>query len=109
MARAEPARLQVEVVLAEAPRQVCSVTISLLEGSTLDDALQASGLAEQVRQGGFECGVWGHARPGTTPLRDGDRVECWRALAVDPMAARRRRHEAQRSQKKRPARAGRSG
>jgi putative ubiquitin-RnfH superfamily antitoxin RatB of RatAB toxin-antitoxin module len=109
MGRAESRSLQVEVAFAAAPRQVRCVTISLPEGSTLDDALQASGLADEVRQGGFECGVWGHRRAGSTPLRDGDRVECWRALTVDPMTARRQRHDAQRSQKKRPARAGRPG
>jgi putative ubiquitin-RnfH superfamily antitoxin RatB of RatAB toxin-antitoxin module len=95
------------VVLALTPRDVLWVALSLPAGSTLDDALQASGLAAQVRQGGFECGIWSRREPGTAPLRDGDRVECWRALQVDPMEARRQRHEAQRSQKKRPARAGR--
>ena len=108
MGRAEPPpRVRVEVVIAPGPRDTHAVTLSLSEGSTLDDALQRSGFAEQVRQGGFECGVWGRKRPGTTLLRDGDRIECWRALKVDPMQARRQRHEAQRSQKKRPARAGR--
>ena len=108
MGRAEPAsQVQVEVVISPAPRVTHAVTLSLPEGSTLDDALRLSGFAEQVRQGGFEYGVWGRKRPGATPLRDGDRIECWRPLKLDPMQARRLRHEAQRSQKKRPARAGR--
>jgi putative ubiquitin-RnfH superfamily antitoxin RatB of RatAB toxin-antitoxin module len=107
MVRAETPRLRVEVVLALAPREVLWLSLSLPGGSTLDDALQASGVAEQLRQGGFECGIWSRREPGTARLRDGDRVECWRPLQLDPMQARRQRHEAQRRQKKRPGGAGR--
>lgn len=103
MVRAE---LRVEVVFSAAPRQVRCVSLRLPEGSTLDDALHAAGLADEVA--GLGCGIWGRARPRDTLLADGDRVECWRALTVEPMTARRQRQEAQRTQKKRPARAGRS-
>jgi putative ubiquitin-RnfH superfamily antitoxin RatB of RatAB toxin-antitoxin module len=109
MARVEPgAPLRVDVVFSPAPREVHCVSLELPHGSTLDDALHASGLADAIRQAGAECGIWGCRRAGSTRLRDGDRVECWRALAVDPMQARRLRHEAQRRPKeKRPAGAGR--
>jgi sulfur carrier protein len=35
--------------------------------------------------------VWGRRVPLDTPLRDGDRVEVYRPLRVDPKVARRER------------------
>jgi uncharacterized protein len=100
MDRAEPARLSVEVVASPAPREVRSVVLSLPAGSTLADALRASGLATE----GLTCGIWGRPCTPDTRLADGDRVECWRALLIDPKEARRQRA----GKEKRPARAGRS-
>ena len=64
----------------------------------LVDALLASGLPEQ--QGWavetLTCGIWSHLQPLHHLLRDGDRVEIYRALAVDPKEARRLRYKRQR-------------
>jgi uncharacterized protein len=68
----------------------------LAMGSTVADALRASGqwvegdtaLAESV-------GVWGEATSMGSVLRDGDRVELYRALLVDPKVARRERFKQQ--------------
>ena len=38
-------------------------------------------------------GIWGKVRPLTFSLREGDRIECYRALQADPKAARRARSE----------------
>lgn len=100
------AELDVEVVFSAAAREVRRVSLRLPAGSTLADALHAAGIANAVA--GLSCGIWSRPRPPDTVLCDGDRVECWRDLLVDPMTARRLRQQRQAPKKKRPARAGRS-
>lgn len=110
MDRAEPvASLQVEVVFSPQPRQVQVVRVALPPGSSLADALRASGLfdASDPMPDALACGIWGRRQPPTAALRDGDRVEVYRGLTVDPKEARRRRYKGQ-PKKKRPAQAGRS-
>ena len=63
-------------------------------GSTLADAIAASGLAGRVA--GFDLaahkvGVWGKLKPAMTPVCGGDRVEVYRPLQADPNTARQRR------------------
>ncbi|MCA3002922.1 MAG: RnfH family protein [Burkholderiales bacterium] len=58
----------------------------LLTSASVRDNLPTSILAEVV---GY--GVWGKARPLTHSLRDGDRVELYRPLRIDPKAQRRKR------------------
>lgn len=76
--------IRVEVVLArrEGAR---IVPLSLPAGSLVRDALEACGLA------GEPAGVFGKRVASDAPLRDGDRVEVYRALNLDPKEARRRR------------------
>jgi putative ubiquitin-RnfH superfamily antitoxin RatB of RatAB toxin-antitoxin module len=94
-----PARLlQVRVAYSPAPRGVDEVTLQLPAGTTLADALQASGLL--VRHGlvlddALGVGIWAKAKPLDTVLRDNDRVEVWRTLKVDPKEARRQRYRKQ--------------
>lgn len=110
MGRAESGeRLHVEVVLSPAARTVQTAALELAPGSTLADAVRASGLLDAPGglPEGWACGIWGRRQPLSTPLRDGDRVELYRALTVDPKEARRLRYKRQ-PQKKRPATAGRS-
>lgn len=92
--------LHVEVVFSPAPREVRRVALELPPGSTLADALRASGLAERAPD--LVCGIWGRRQPASTALRDGDRVELYRGLTVDPKEARRLRYKGQRK-RKRPA------
>ena len=98
-----PAYIQVEVAVGSAPREACLVRLSLPAGSTVRDALRASGLFEQVAgfsedalaAGQWSVGVWGRKeRPGHV-LRERDRVEVVRGLNVDPKEARRMRYRAQ--------------
>lgn len=53
------------------------------------DALEASGLTASLR--GADIGVWGRKTSLDRVLREGDRVEVYRALQVDPKLARRER------------------
>lgn len=92
-----PARLSVEVAYSPAPRQVDVVPLRLPPGATVADALSASRLfgAGAPLPPGLSVGIWGRRQPLDTALRDGDRVEVWRALTVDPKEARRQRYKGQ--------------
>ena len=93
-----PATLRVEVAYSPAPRQVQVVTLELAAGCSVADSLRASGLLERhaLALEGLRCGVWGRVQPLEGLLRDGDRVELYRPLSVDPKEARRLRYKRQR-------------
>lgn len=69
----------------------------LLELSLADDATVAEALAEARRRlpslppGDVPVGIWGRSVPITEALADGDRVEVYRPLKIDPKEARRLR------------------
>ncbi len=96
--------VHVEVVYSAAARQVDRVTLVLSAASTAADALAASGLLERhgLSIDAVRCGVWGRRCDLAHVLRDGDRVEIYRRLTVDPKEARRLRYKGQ-LKKKRPA------
>lgn len=106
MVHAEQRFIQVEVAVGVAPREVRLVSLTLPLGSTVRDALLASGLmgASQLQPpltedtlsaGAWSVGVWGRKeRPGHV-LRERDRIEVVRGLNVDPKEARRIRYRAQ--------------
>ncbi len=88
--------LQVELVYAPAPRQVLQGICTLAEGSTVAQALAASGWTVQHPElAGLQASIWGRRVPSDHPLRDGDRLEWTRALRVDPKVARRQRFQRQ--------------
>ncbi len=102
--------VHVELAYSATARQVEVVALDLPAASTVGDALEASGLLERhgLVLGAVQCGVWGRRCPMSQVLRDGDRVELYRSLTVDPKEARRLRYKGQRKTKeKRPAGAGR--
>ncbi len=83
--------LRIEVVYA-LPGADDVVTVCLPAPATVRDALAASRLAE--RHPGIDLtrlGIHGKAAKADTCLSDGDRVEIYRRLALDPKEARRRR------------------
>ncbi len=85
------AAIRVEVVYA-IPGAHDAVSLRLPEGATAADALRASGLAS--RHPGVDMaviGLFGRRVAPETRLADGDRVEIYRPLAMDPKEARRRR------------------
>ncbi len=80
------------VYLAQGRQHVLEIEVAA--GSTLSDAVAASGLAGRVP--GFDLavhslGVWGRLKAPGTLLCDGDRVEVYRPLTADPNIARQRR------------------
>ena len=88
---AERDTIAVEVVWADAG-QVRSVPLCLAHGTVLADALAAAGSqVGQVFEPGQDTGIWGKLQPRSAKLADGDRVELYQPLKVDPKKARRER------------------
>ena len=85
-------RVRVEVVYALKERQQV-VALSLEEGACAIDAARASGLFPPGGSAPDATGLGIHGRlvAPDTRLGDGDRVEIYRPLALDPKEARRRR------------------
>jgi uncharacterized protein len=82
-------KIVVEVVFALPGRQTVH-RVALPAGSTVDEAIAASGLAEDFRSlGSGRVGIYGKAVPARTILRNGDRVEIYRPLQADPKDLRR--------------------
>lgn len=85
--------LRCEVAYARPDRQFVAV-VELREGATAVDALRASGLLGnccEIDPATATFGVFGRVVPADHPLQDGDRVEIYRPLKMDPRAARRAR------------------
>jgi putative ubiquitin-RnfH superfamily antitoxin RatB of RatAB toxin-antitoxin module len=83
--------MRIEVVYALPGRQMLR-RVSLNRGSTVEDALRASGLSAECPEiDALRAGIFGTPAPRDTVLRDGDRVEIYRPLRSDPKEARRAR------------------
>ncbi|HET6545487.1 MAG TPA: RnfH family protein [Rhodanobacteraceae bacterium] len=87
--------IHVEVAYAEPDRQFLR-RIELPAAATVEQALVASGIesAFGIALAGLTVGVWSRPVSWQTPLHDGDRVELYRDLEIDPKEARRRRASA---------------
>lgn len=73
--------------------------LSLPVGATAADAVGAAGVLErhpEVATTAPTVGVWGRTCALSRRLEDGDRVEIYRPLSVDPKEARRVRAEVRR-------------
>ncbi|MDD2662478.1 MAG: RnfH family protein [Dechloromonas sp.] len=85
--------IAVEVCYARADKQEV-VAVSLPEGSTLQQALEASGLLAKhteidLKKNKF--GIWNKLSKPDAVLRDRDRVEIYRPLIADPKEVRKQR------------------
>ena len=68
--------------------------VELPDGATVAEAIATSGLAGQfpgLDFGELQAGIWGKPVERACPVRDGDRVELYRPLEMDPREARRLR------------------
>ena len=83
--------MRVEVVCALPQRQE-RMLLELAPGSTVREAIRASGLLQRLPQIELgRAGVWGRPVSPETLLRDRDRVEIYRPLIADPKEVRRER------------------
>ena len=89
---------RVVVCWSPAARDVLEWPLEVPEGATAADAVRASGFA--AASGGGEpaegeLGIWGRRCSPAQPVREGDRIEVYRPLRVDPKVARRERFRKQ--------------
>jgi putative ubiquitin-RnfH superfamily antitoxin RatB of RatAB toxin-antitoxin module len=85
--------MRVSVVYC-APDAVWSREIEIPAGTTLRGAIECSGVLAAypaLRIEPLAAGIFGHVRDPDTLLHDGNRVEVYRGLRVDPKEARRHR------------------
>lgn len=93
--------IAITAVFSPSTRQVVEHVLQLVEGSTVGSAV-----ASFSRIPGFETlanlhahrlqvGVWGQKVDGNVLLKNGDRLEIYRPLMVDPKVARRLRFKGQ--------------
>ncbi|MGI9264777.1 MAG: RnfH family protein [Gammaproteobacteria bacterium] len=90
------AKVAVEVVFAT-PESQALVELQFEYGATIADAIAKSGLVEAYPQYSLHelpVGIWGRVSETGQVLRDGDRVEIYRQLRVDPMESRRLKAQA---------------
>ncbi|HFC8457381.1 TPA: RnfH family protein [Neisseria subflava] len=85
--------LEIEIVYGLADRQVLK-NMTVTEGTTIREAALKSGL--EVEFPGLDLqqaplGIFGKVVKDETVLRDGDRIEVYRPLLIDPKEARRKR------------------
>lgn len=95
----EPATLRVEVAYAQPETQVV-IPIEVPTGTTLAQAIALSGIAARfpgLDTDAAAVGIFGAlVKDRSQVLRDGDRVEIYRPLQIDPKAARANRASAKR-------------
>lgn len=95
---ASDSRIHVSVVFSPGAGRVMETALELPPGSTLDDALLASGFLNDWPEpaiAGALTGIWGRRVGRQHALHTGDRVEIYRPLQVDPKVSRRERFSKQ--------------
>jgi putative ubiquitin-RnfH superfamily antitoxin RatB of RatAB toxin-antitoxin module len=95
--------LRIEVAYALREVQVL-LELEMAEGATVRQAVERSGILKRfpeidlARNG---LGIFGKVVLPDTPLRDGDRVEIYRPLIVEPRHERRERAQRERQRSRR--------
>jgi len=82
---------EVEIVFASPERQLLK-SVVVAAGGTVAEAVAKSGLREDFPD--FEIdslatGIWGREVKRTQAVKEGDRIELYRSLELDPREARR--------------------
>ena len=85
------ANIQVELVFAAADEQLLCV-LTVPSDATIGDVIEMSAFAEHFPGHDLDTmrvGVWGHPADRSQIVSDGDRIEIYRPLEIDPREARR--------------------
>jgi len=93
----------VSIVYCPAATAPWETQVDLPETTTIGQALEQSGVLSafaELRLDTISVGVFSRPRRLDDPVRDGDRIEIYRPLIVDPKVARRRRAELKRTRGK---------
>lgn len=84
------------------PAQIWMTELDLAPRANVADAIRASGVLDAFPELVLEslaAGVFSRPRSLDAPVDDGDRIEIYRPLLVDPKEARRRRADLRRRRK----------
>lgn len=76
--------------------------VELESGATIEQAVEASGLlslAPELRHRAPDVGIWNRPARLDAVVHEGDRIEVYRPLTVDPKEARRLRADVRRRRK----------
>jgi putative ubiquitin-RnfH superfamily antitoxin RatB of RatAB toxin-antitoxin module len=88
--------MNITLVYASAPRTVHEMLLVVPEPCTVHQALQLSGwLGHFPELVSAPAGIWNRKAGPQDSLREGDRLEFYRPLRVDPKVARRERFAGQ--------------
>lgn len=82
---------QIEVVFATPDHQEL-IELNVARGSNVRQAIERSGIAQcfsAFNLAELQAGIWGIPVSGDHVLTEGDRVELYRPLLIDPRSARR--------------------
>ena len=85
--------LEIEIVYGLADRQVLK-SMTVVEGTTVREAALKSGLEVEFPELDLQqapLGIFGKVVKDETMLRDGDRIEVYRPVLIDPKEASRKR------------------
>jgi putative ubiquitin-RnfH superfamily antitoxin RatB of RatAB toxin-antitoxin module len=85
--------IRAQVVYATPEQQIVRYVL-LGSGSTVLDAIHASGITDVIPDGSVDdrhLGIFGRKVSSDRKVSHGDRIEIYRELAIDPMTARRLR------------------
>ena len=90
--------VRITVMYSPEPRRVQEVALEVPTGATALDAVRASAFLARfpdLAAADLLLGIWGQKTAPDQLVQNGDRVEIYRPLRVDPKVARRARFEAQ--------------
>ena len=94
MATKLPMALTLSIVYSAQARAVLEISMQVEQGTTAGQAIQQSGIVQQIHDSllqALELGVWGKKVHSSHVVCEGDRIELYRPLTVDPKVARRER------------------
>ena len=97
--------IRIDCIFSPAPRQVVQIALTLPHGSLVKDALvllhqspEWVTYQQSLKQGTEQPsrqGLWGRMVSPNESLQEGDRLEIYRSLLVDPKLARKQRFKRQ--------------
>lgn len=90
--------MKIVLMYASGARHVHELALEVVDGCNVGQALEVGGwwaAFPELLSSDVQWGVWGRTVGLRTVLREGDRVEVYRALRVDPKVARRERFSGQ--------------
>jgi hypothetical protein len=85
--------MNVGVCYAESDRQLW-MRLEVPDNSTIEEAIKLSGVLKlypEINLSSQKVGIFGKIAALDTPVNDGDRVEIYRQITVDPETVQRRR------------------